>query len=229
MCGVDRELLFPPTAPIGIPEVILINDPRVTGIPVHESGEPLVAVPEHLLLDPARPAVVRRGVLHRLGDAAAPLLRSGRRLAVVEGHRSAAAQSAIIEAYRARLRAALPDVPEVELDDLVSRHVAPLDNAPHVAGAAVDLTLTDRTGRQLRLGAAVDATPEDSGGRCYTAAALDDRDAAENRAALVGALSAAGLVNYPAEWWHWSHGDRYWAFVTGAQHAVHGPVAGVPA
>jgi hypothetical protein len=27
---------------------------------------------------------------------------------------------------------------------------------------------------------------------------------------LGGGLTAAGMVNYPTEWWHWSYGDRYW-------------------
>lgn len=36
------------------------------------------------------------------------------------------------------------------------------------------------------------------------------------------ALSAAGLVNYPTEWWHWSYGDRYWALQTGAPAALYG-------
>jgi D-alanyl-D-alanine dipeptidase len=37
-------------------------------------------------------------------------------------------------------------------------------------------------------------------------------------------------VNYPTEWWHWSHGDRYWALLTGAEAALYGPVdAPVPA
>jgi D-alanyl-D-alanine dipeptidase len=31
-------------------------------------------------------------------------------------------------------------------------------------------------------------------------------------------------VNYPTEWWHWSHGDRYWAFVTGADAAFYGEI-----
>ena len=38
------------------------------------------------------------------------------------------------------------------------------------------------------------------------------------------ALRGAGLVNYPTEWWHWSYGDRYWALLTGAGHALYGPV-----
>jgi len=37
-------------------------------------------------------------------------------------------------------------------------------------------------------------------------------------------LGGAGLVNYPTEWWHWSYGDRYWALMTGAPAALHGPV-----
>jgi len=32
---------------------------------------------------------------------------------------------------------------------------------------------------------------------------------------VVPVLSAAGLVNYPAEWWHWSYGDQYLAFQAG--------------
>ena len=40
---------------------------------------------------------------------------------------------------------------------------------------------------------------------------------------LGAALTAAGLVNYPTEWWHWSYGDRYWALMTGAPAALYGP------
>lgn len=25
-------------------------------------------------------------------------------------------------------------------------------------------------------------------------------------------LEAVGFVNYPTEYWHWSYGDRYWAY-----------------
>jgi len=48
--------------------------------------------------------------------------------------------------------------------------------------------------------------------------------ARSHRAMLVAALAPTGLVNYPTEWWHWSYGDRYWAHVTGATHAVYGAV-----
>lgn len=45
-----------------------------------------------------------------------------------------------------------------------------------------------------------------------------------NRAALAGALTTAGLINYGTEWWHWSFGDRYWALQTQQAAALYGPV-----
>lgn len=41
---------------------------------------------------------------------------------------------------------------------------------------------------------------------------------------LSEALVAAGMVNYPTEWWHWSYGERYWAHATGAGTTLYGPV-----
>jgi D-alanyl-D-alanine dipeptidase len=110
---------------------------------------------------------------------------------------------------------------------LSSRFVAPLAVAPHVAGAAVDVTLVDASGAELWMGTEIDATPEDSDGACFFAAPVDSV-ARRNRTLLADALSGAGLVNYPTEWWHWSYGDRYWALLTGADHALYGPVE-VPA
>ena len=199
---------------------ILLSDPRVRAVPVRDLGEPLVAL--DLRFGPAR-AVVRAGLAVRL-DAALRLLPAGVGLRVVEGHRPAAAQRAIIERYAAEVRAAHPDAGPDDLHALTSRFVAPLDVAPHVAGAAVDLTLVDAAGRDLDLGTPIDATPEQSGGRCYLHAAGLSREVVARRALLAGALGDAGLVNYPTEWWHWSYGDRYWALVTGAPAALHGPV-----
>jgi len=199
---------------------ILLSDPRVAAVPVHECGEPLVRLDAGF--GPAR-ALVRAGLAERL-DAARAALPRGVALRVVEGHRSVADQRAIIAAYSAEVRAAHPDVSPAELDRLVSRFVSPVAVAPHVAGAAVDLTLVDACGDDLDLGTPIDATPEQSDGRCFTAAAGIGADARAHRDLMARVLGGAGLVNYPTEWWHWSFGDRYWALLTGAAAASYGPL-----
>jgi len=203
---------------------ILLSDPRVSAVPVHDSGEPLVALDASF--GPAR-ALVRAGLATRL-LAASALLPAGTALRVVEGHRALADQEAIIASYSAQVRAAHPGADEAEVHRLTSRFVSPVGVAPHVAGAAVDLTLvdcsTDAAGTELDLGTPIDATPEQSQGRCSTAAPDLAPDARAHRDLLARVLGAAGLVNYPTEWWHWSYGDRYWALLTGADAALYGPV-----
>ena len=159
--------------------------------------------------------LVRADLARRLVEADAAL-PPGIRLRVVEGHRSPADQRAIVAAYTAELRTLHGDLPAADLGRLTSRFVAPLEVAPHVAGAAVDLTLVDVLGDELDLGTPIDATPEQSDGRCYFAALGIGADARAHRELLARVLGGAGLVNYPTEWWHWSYGDRYWALTTGA-------------
>ncbi|HEX5997762.1 MAG TPA: M15 family metallopeptidase [Jiangellales bacterium] len=199
---------------------ILLADPRVASVPVHETYQPLVTLGRSF--GPAR-ARVRSSVAARLRRAQVAL-PVGISLRVVEGHRSAATQASIIARYSAWVGVAYPDLPLDELARLVSRFVAPIGVAPHVAGAAVDVTLVDLRGVELDLGTPIDATPEESGGRCYFDAPDISAAVRDRRRLLARTLTDAGLVNYPTEWWHWSYGDRYWALLTGAPAALYGPV-----
>jgi D-alanyl-D-alanine dipeptidase len=204
---------------------LLLSDPRVAAVPVMETGDPLVELCSGIAPGGAR---VRSGLADRLysADLALP---AGIRLRVVEGHRSPAGQQRILDRYTSEVRSAYPDAGDAEVRLLVSRFVSPLEVAPHVAGAAVDLTLVDDDGMPLNLGTEIDATPEHSDGRCYFASPDISLEARALRLVLADALTRVGLVNYPTEWWHWSHGDRYWALMTGAAQAPYGPVeAAVP-
>jgi D-alanyl-D-alanine dipeptidase len=202
---------------------ILLSDPRVSAVKVLECGEPMVAL--DVSFGPAR-ALVRASLATRL-EVAAGLLPAGIRLRVVEGHRPADVQQAIIARYSAEICAHRPGISADELDRLTSRFVAPLEVAPHLAGAAVDLSLVDACGDPLDLGTPIDATPEQSQGRCYLASRRISADARAHRELLAEVLGVVGFVNYPTEWWHWSYGDRYWALISGAASALYGPVAGV--
>jgi zinc D-Ala-D-Ala dipeptidase len=201
---------------------ILLADPRVAAVPVLESYQQLVTLGASF--GPAR-ARVRSSLAARLGRAQVAL-PVGLSLRVVEGHRSAAIQKAIIAHYWAKVSAAFPDASQEQRHRLASRLVAPLTVAAHVTGAAVDLTLVDSRGVELEMGTSIDT--EHSASSADTGAADDAELPAQvraRRALLARVLTDVGLVNYPSEWWHWSYGDRYWALVTGADAALYGPVA----
>ncbi|WP_251140987.1 M15 family metallopeptidase [Cellulomonas dongxiuzhuiae] len=206
-------------------DVVLLHDPRVAAVPVVDSGEPLVVarLPRLHVSGEPQGSRVRATVARRLlrADAALPV---GLHLALAEGWRSPGAQAAIVARYGSRVRLDHPGATPDDVERLTSRYVAPVAVAPHVAGAAVDVTLVDPTGRELDLGCPLDATPEESEGRCFTDAPVPPA-ARALRTALSDAMSTAGFVNYPTEWWHWSFGDRYWALVTGRPAALYGPVA----
>lgn len=213
--------------------VVLISDPRVTSIPVEDCGEPLadirgVLAVDDRLADPGGAyAHLRAGLLTRLREAESAL-PYGYRLRVVEGYRPPALQIKYFEDYKDELRTLNPAMSPEALHTAASRYVSPLEVAPHTAGAAVDLTLTTDDGTELDMGTEVNATPEQSDGACYTAAPNISPAAREHRKILTAALESAGLVNYPTEWWHWSHGDRYWAHRTHTPAAIYGPLSFLP-
>ncbi|MDE0775197.1 MAG: dipeptidase [Nocardioides sp.] len=205
-------------------DVVLICDDAVTGIDVVEQGDPLVDSTGTLPWSgPSSDPVsrwVRAPLLERLGDAAAAL-PSDLRLALNEGYRRPSLQRHYFDGYAARLREQRPDADAAEIHRLASRYISPPALAPHTAGAAADVVLTDPDGVLLDLGCPIDANPEESEGRCYTAHPDVRGEAALLRRTLVAALTDVGLVNYPTEWWHWSYGDRYWALGSGAPYAIY--------
>lgn len=211
-------------------EIILMSDPKVAAVPVHDSDEPLVDVRRDnpLLVDERKSdgtgayAHLRAGVLKRLVKAQS-LLPAGLRLLFVEGYRPPSLQRRYFDEYAAEQRTLHPDWSADRVRAAASRYVSPPEIAPHSAGAAVDLTLVDVDGRELDFGTRVNASPEESAGACYTGAQGISAEARAHRETLGAALTAVGLVNYPTEWWHWSYGDRYCALMTGAPAALYGP------
>lgn len=209
--------------------MLLLSDPAIARIPNEDCGEDLVDIRENpkLSLDARKQdargawACLRSGLVGRL-LIAQETLPPGMQFLIIEGHRPAHLQRLYFDGHRAELAHAHPDWSPASVTAEASKHVSPPEVAPHPCGAAVDLTLT-KDGRELDLGTPVNATPADSANACFTSAVNITDAARECRDILSKALSFAGLVNYPPEWWHWSYGDRYWAATTGATHAVYEP------
>lgn len=212
-------------------DIITLSDPRVAAVPLDDCDEPLVDIRDapELLLDgrqadgPGAYARTRSGVLARLLRAQRAL-PPGTRFLVIEGYRPPELQRVYFEGYSADLRAAHPEASPARIRELASAYISPPEVAPHVSGGAIDLTLCTEEGTELALGTEVNATPEESGNACRTDAPNIDATARAHREVMRRALTSAGFVNYPTEWWHWSYGDRYWALLSGQRAARYGPV-----
>ncbi|MGW7725026.1 M15 family metallopeptidase [Streptomyces canus] len=210
--------------------LVLMSDPQVAAIPVRECEEPLVDVRDHeFRVDPRKQdslgafAHVREGVLSRLQHARS-LLPAGTDLLFIEGYRPLSLQQRYFTEYRNELAAAQPGWTIEQLHHAASRYVSPPEIAPHSAGAAVDVTLVDQDGHELDLGTRVNASPEESGGACFTHPPNLSDHARHHRTLLLNAMEGAGFTNYGTEFWHFSVADRYDALMRQEPHARYGPI-----
>jgi D-alanyl-D-alanine dipeptidase len=183
-------------------------------IATDNSGDPLVEVTGLAVLDAyltlgileGRRMLVRSGVHERL-VAANRRLPEGFTLILLDGWRSAATQRHLIEYYA-------PDAVE-------KQYVADLSDfgmrAPHLTGGAVDLTLCWR-GQPLALGTDFDSFDVTAHSNAFEGV---DSVTRRLRRMLFSAMSSAGFVPYPYEWWHWSYGDDVWAATVGATRSLY--------
>jgi D-alanyl-D-alanine dipeptidase len=210
---------------------VLLSDRRIDAITPGDSGEPLVDVSEvpELRLDRRYAdgdgdfGHLRAGVVSRLLDAQAAL-PGGLRFLIIEGYRPLDRQQGIFDGYVQELGRRHPEWDADRVYVEATKFVSPVHVAPHSTGGAVDLTLCADDGAEVDMGTEVDATPVASANACFTEAANIPDRARRNRRTLITALTSVGMVNYPTEWWHWSFGERYWAFVTGNGRTRYAPV-----
>ena len=135
-------------------------------------------------------------------------LPAGTKLLVKECYRPMSVQKKFWDGYSAYLRKQNPTWSEERIYNECSKLNAPLEVAPHTTGGAVDLTLVNAKGQWLDMGTEFNASPHETEGATYTDAENISEDAKLNRRTLSTAMTKAGFVNYPTEWWHWSYGDK---------------------
>ncbi|MGZ3768670.1 MAG: M15 family metallopeptidase [Bdellovibrio sp.] len=78
--------------------------------------------------------------------------------------------------------------------------------------------------KKIEMGTQFNAEPLETQNATFTDAQNISAEARKNRQVLMSAMSKAGFVNYSTEWWHWSFGDKYWAFHTNQPYAIFGSV-----
>lgn len=219
---------------------VLIADPRVLTIPVKENHEVLVDLMSQsdIKLGPS-PEVdnntdytkMRKTVYEKLVFAQS-LLPKQIKFCLYEGYRSLSLQQLLFESRQKNVLAAHPHLSGKALFDEVIRLVSPVINfdgsrniPPHSTGAAVDIYLVDEHGECLDMGIHPKDWLLDVDGVLSKTTATDISAAAkQNRKIMSDVMIKAGFVNYFTEFWHWSYGDRYWAYHTQQSHAIYGVI-----
>ncbi|MGL6258740.1 M15 family metallopeptidase [Vibrio sp. WXL210] len=216
-----------------------ISDPSVVKVPIVESAEPLISVVNHIELGPPPecPATrdnyhfVRQGVLARL-NLAQQSLPAGLRLRLYEGYRSPEFQRNLFAQQLAQVNTTHPQLSFPKRYQKAAQLVAPVETVsgesltpPHSSGGAVDIEIVDSNGEVIDFGMEIKDWARVPAALCATNASGLATKAIQNRALLVSVMEAAGFVNYSREWWHFSYGDQYWAYLSDKRQAHYGCAA----
>lgn len=202
--------------------MILLSDKRIFDVPCIDNNEKYISLREihkNIIIDESRSQIsnksdyfcyARETVAKKLIEAL-DYLPMGYQFLIKEAYRPLSQQKKSFEETLNTYKLQFPEKNDTEIYDLTSQYVAPVDVAGHPTGGAIDITLF-KDGIELNMGTEYNASAVESQNRSY----LDSPDISEsekiNRNILAEALEKVGFINYPTEWWHWSYGDRYWAF-----------------
>lgn len=107
----------------------------------------------------------------------------------------------------------------IDLYEEVHRFIAVPTVAGHPTGGAVDLTIINLANNQfLDFGSRLyDLSNKD----CYTFSPNISRRGKRNRSLLRSCMLKAGFAPFDGEWWHFSYGDREWAYYYKKPNAIY--------
>jgi len=218
-------------------KIILIADPQVLSIPAVENGDPMFDLCEQKIIafgpSPEIPnntdyTKMRKTVYEKLLQAQS-LLPQGLRLCLYEGYRSLTLQNMLFTNRYNQIKAHCPNWSEQQVFEETTKLVSPVINIdgtknipPHSTGGAIDVYLINDQGEPVEMGIHPSRWTEDmDGSLSLTFSEKISNEAKHNRSIMNNVLESVEFVNYPTEYWHWSYGDRYWAYHIGHPHAIY--------
>lgn len=207
---------------------MLINAVPVLDIPIKENHEPMIDLKtEKTICFGPSPEVpnndnytkMRKTVYEKLRQAQA-LLPKGLHFCLYEGFRSLSLQKMLFDNRFSKVKKRHPEWAESQIFTETTKLVSPIINQdgsknipPHSTGAAIDVYLVSDHGEPIDMGIHPKDWMEDHDGSLSLTNSTHISAAAKaNRKIMYEVLSEVGFVNYPTEYWHWSYGDRYWAY-----------------
>lgn len=166
--------------------------------------------------------LVRSGVAQRLKHAAKLLskIKPGYKFLVVYAYRHPIVQKKYFLRQR-KLLAVKNKLDDFSLDALTHNFVAVPKVAGHTCGAALDLTLIGPKG-VMDMGTAIaDFKQAD---KIPTYSYLISSAQKKNRLLLRSVMAESGFAPFDGEWWHFSYGDREWAYYYKRLRSLYSPI-----
>jgi D-alanyl-D-alanine dipeptidase len=164
-----------------------------------------------------------RKTVYDMLKAAQKKLPANYNFMVFEAYRPLARQVMLWNKVAAMVKEKYPDATPEEARAINETYTADPFNgigSGHQACCAIDISLCDDNGVPYDMGTAM----HEFNPMTKTLSDRISNEAKNNRAILVEALESEGLINYPAEWWHFSYGDHQWAYLLGKSECPYGPI-----
>jgi len=221
-------------------QFISLADPQILAVLIQENFEEMIDLkdqqqiafgPSPEIRDNTDYTKMRKGVYERLLKAQ-ELLPHGLKFCLYEAYRSLELQQALFDNRYNDLKSLHSSWRHEELFQETTKLVSPTINRdgsknipPHSTGGAIDIYLVDEAENPVDMGILVKDWMKDlDGSLSQIDSSIISVEVKRYRTIMGEALRAVGFINYPTEYWHWSYGDRYWAYHKSESHALYGSI-----
>jgi zinc D-Ala-D-Ala dipeptidase len=203
--------------------MILLSDERIAKITCFDNKEKIISLRqknEKILIDETRSQIgnksdlfcyARESVVKKLIEAT-NYLPYRYQLLIKEAYRPLSLQKRFFEDYFGYYKNQYPLKNDDEIYEVTCQYVAPIKVAGHPTGGAIDITLL-KDGKEIDMGSGFNDAPIEPENLTFLYSDYINDIAKANREILIQCMEKVGFINYPTEWWHWSYGDCYWAFL----------------
>lgn len=184
-------------------------------VKIKEDNDELIRIDEdsNILFDNRMkaPIYLRKKVYNLLKDFIQEIDKDGYRVKIYDAYRSFEEQKSSWEKRIKETKKEHPDVSDEEIIHLTSLKVSNIINREniggHQTGGAIDITLVNKNGQELDMGTKYEEYNE----KTFTNSKKITDKQKNNRRYMCEKLEKLGFNNFPAEWWHYSYGDKMWA------------------
>lgn len=200
-------------------------------VTVQDDGSPLVSLKGSGLPLMFEPSMidgydyrVREAIYAKIARISLRLKTQHKVLIIRSAWRSFDHQTRLWQDKVAVMRKDHPTQDQDEIDEIVSRFVAPPEESMHATGGAVDALIYDHRARRVLDFGNNEGLKLELDETCYPDHPGIAEPARRNRRLLMGLFEEEGFVVDCIEYWHFDYGNASWAAATGSRVAQFGIV-----